>query len=51
MDTGTRANVDDEVSVPHGLFVMLNNDKGISKIPHLFHRLDEFGVVSLMKTN
>ena len=51
MDTRSWADVDNEVSISHGFFIMFNDDEGVSKISHLFHCLDELGIVSLMKAN
>ena len=50
-DTRPRAEVDNKISSPHGIFIMLDHDNGISKIAESLQAFDEPFVVSGMQSN
>ena len=49
--SGSRTNVHDIVCSSHGIFIVLNNDKGITKISEVLKCIKELVIVPLMKTD
>ena len=50
-DTRARAEVDNKISSPHGIFIMLDHDNGITKIAQSLKAFDKPFVVSGMQSN
>ena len=50
-DTRARAEVDNKISSPHGIFIMLDHDNSITKIAQSFQAFDKPFVVSGMQSN
>ena len=49
--TGPRPHVNDPVSSLDGLFIVFDNDQGISEVAQVFQGRNQLAVVTLVKTN
>ncbi|MNP85590.1 hypothetical protein D3C76_1853900 [compost metagenome] len=49
MNTGSRSDIDNIVGCHHGVLVVLDNDKGITDVPHMRKRRNQAVVIPLMQ--